>query len=89
MINKNWIPIFSRKRHAKTEYATSTDIEVHRHTDGSVRVVIGSWTERSDKSIKTYELSVDDAVILGKVLLCLPEDEDFGEIMSRAAAWEE
>lgn len=86
-INKDETAIFSRTRYAKTEYGVSSDIEVYRHTDGSVRVVVGVWSERADKCIKVYELSESDAAILGKALLCIPEDEDFGAIMSRAAAW--
>lgn len=88
-IDKIGTALFSRKRCAVNEYGISTDIDVFRHADGSMRIVVGSWTERTDKSIKVYELSADDAVILGKILLCIPEDDDFGAIMSRAAAWSE
>ena len=88
-MNKDSTAIFSHTRNATTEYATSTDIEVFRFITGSVRVVVGSWTERTDKSIRAYELSAKDAEHLGKALLCIPEDEDFGAITSRVAAREE
>lgn len=81
--------IFSAHVPRATEWDTARGIEVYRETNGSVRIRVSSETEREDTRYKSKTLSAEDATTLGKALLCIPEDEDFGEIMSRAAAWSE
>lgn len=81
--------IFSAYVPRATEWDTTRGIEVYRETNGSVRIRISSETEREDIRYKSKIISAADATSLGKALLCIPEDVDFGEIMSRAAAWSE
>ena len=81
-MNSDGATIFERKHYAETEYGTSTDINVVRHTDGSMHVVVGSWAENTDRSAKSYVLSAEDAEILGRVLVCT--EDNFKGIVERS-----
>lgn len=81
--------IFSSYTPRTTEWDTARSIEAIRNPNGSVSIRISSETERDDKEHKSYTISAEEAEQFGKALLCIPADEDFGAIMSRAGAWSE
>ena len=89
MINNDRTVIFGLYEPRETEWDTARWIEASRYPNGSVCIRISTETEREDAEYKDTTLSATEAEAFGKALLCIPEDEDFGEIMSRAATWEE
>jgi hypothetical protein len=88
MMNEGTV-IFSSYTRRFTEWDIARGIKVYRNPDGTVNIQISSETEWDDAEYKLKNITAEEAEQFGKVLLCIPEDEDFGEIMSRAAAWEE
>jgi len=75
--------IFSSYAPRKTEWDTARGIEAYRNIDGSVRIRISSETEWEDTEYKVKTITAEEAEMLGKALLCIPEDEDFGSIIER------
>lgn len=75
--------IFNETTMTECEWGTHRDIEAIRNADGSVDIVIGTWTERDDKTAKTYHLSLKAAESFGRVLLCM-RDNDFSGLIGRA-----
>ena len=86
-INKG-VFIFNANTYAKTEYGISSDIEITRYTDGNVCISVGSWTDRTDKTMKSYEMTAYEAEALGRALLCMG-DNGFDAVVDRAASWAE
>ena len=83
-MNEHNTPIFSDVKMPTKEYGIPRCIEVSRLTDGGVVVIIGSWTERSDRTVRRFHLSAEKAEILGQALLCM-DDNDLTGLIDRAS----
>ena len=81
------ITIFEDTKPAKNEHGISRDIKAIRYLDGSVDVVIGSWSDWNDVSVKEFRLSAGKAEAFGRVLLCM-DDKTFDDITTRAEIYE-
>lgn len=86
---KDGAEIFSSYTPRITEWDTARGIKAYRNSDGTVDIRVSSETEWKDAEYKLKNITAEEATRLGKALLCIPDSEDFGEIISRAAAWSE
>lgn len=75
--------IFQHETPRKDEYGVSKSTTATRFKDGSVRIVIRTWSERSDVSFKYHTLPADEAERLGRALCCI-DDDTFDELAGRA-----
>lgn len=87
-INKG-IVIFSAHVPRATEWDTARGIKVERNTDGSVRIRVSSETETEDIEYKSKTITVEEAVRLGRALLCMDEEDAFDDMAKRAEKWSE
>lgn len=58
---------------AKTEFDLCTDITVCGDDNGGVIVRVGSWTERTDKSVKEHRLTAKEAGRFARNILGISE----------------
>ena len=74
--------IFEAKQISPIKNDMNLATEVTRLVNGNVGIVICAWTENAYKTYKTYRLTADEAMRLGRALCAA--DPEMDEIVNRA-----
>lgn len=75
--------IFQHEITGRTEWDYSRRMNASRNQDGSVEIILSSWTGHNDATLKSYLLPVNEAERFGRAL-CGAEDDTFDGLANRA-----